>query len=212
MLCNWWEKPVFPFSRRRINYKKWIYFVNSKNWTPTKYSFVCYDHFHDTFIKYGKSQCKLNWELHPRPTIQPCVNNQPSLLNTPKVPRRSPRKRALLEPSKLEVFRNWDKVKDFTSFTSEHTSFCYDFKRFDGRIQHYNLCFETESGAHAVHKCIAIETSLYVSLSYDGHFIPLPDWFCHGQNFTATRFSILKNFASYIKQKGQECSVILKKT
>ena len=76
-----------------------------------------------------------------------CVNSQPLLLDTQKVPRRSPRKRALSEPNKFEVFTNRDKVKDFTSFTSEHNPFCYDFKRFDDRVQYYNLCFDTESGA-----------------------------------------------------------------
>ena len=108
---------------------------------------ACIDHFHDKFIQHGKSRCKLNWELHPVPTIHPCVNSQPSLINTPKVPRPSPRKRALPEPDEFYVFTNRDKVKDFTSFTSEHTPFCYDFKRFDGRVQYYNSRFDTEIGA-----------------------------------------------------------------
>ena len=94
-------------------------------------------------------------------TIHPYVNNQPSLLYTPKVPRRPPRKRALSEPDKFEVFTNRDKVKDFTSFTSEHTPFCYDFKRFDDRVQYYNLCFTTESGAPAVRESM---TLVYMSL------------------------------------------------
>ena len=70
--------------------------------------------------------------------------------------------------------------------------------------------FDTESGAPAVPECITIDTSLHVSLSYDGHVIPLLEWFHHGQNCTVTIFSMLENFVSYIKQKGEECSVILK--
>ena len=204
------KNPSFLFPEDEELRKKLIYFVNRKNWAPTKYFVVCIDHFHDKFITHGKSRCKLNWELHPVPTIHPCVNSQPSLLNTPKVLRRSPRKRALSEPDEFEVFTNRDKVKDFTSFTSEHIPFCYDFKRFDDRVQYYNLCFDTESGAPAVRECITIDTSLHVSLSYDGHVIPLPVWSRHGQNCTVTRFSMLENFASYIKQKGEECSVILR--
>ena len=66
-----------------------------------------------------RSQSKLNWGLHPVPTIHQCVNSQPSLLNnTPKVPRRSPRKRALSERDEFELFTKQDKVNDFTSFTS----------------------------------------------------------------------------------------------
>ena len=76
-----------------------------------------------------------------------------------------PRKRALPESDEFEVFTNRDKVKDFTSFTSEHAPFRYDFKRFDDRAQYYSLCFDTESGAPAVRECITIYTSLYVSLS-----------------------------------------------
>ena len=68
----------------------------------------------------------------------------------------------------------------------------------------------TQSGGPAVRECTTIDTSLHVSLSYDGHVIPLPEWFRHGQNCTVTRFSMLENFASHIKQKGDECSVILK--
>ena len=52
------------------------------------------------------------------------VNIQSSLLNIPKVPNQLPRKSALSEPDKFEVFTNRDKVKDFTSFISEHTAFC----------------------------------------------------------------------------------------
>ena len=201
------KKQFFLFPKDEERRKKWIYFVNRKNWTPTKYSVVCIDHFHDKFIKHGKSRCKLNLESHPVPTIHPCANSQPSFLNTPKVPRRSPRKRALLEPDDFEVFTNREKVKDFTSFTCEHTPLCHDFKRFDHKVQYYNLCFDIESGAPAVREWIIIDTCL---LTYDGHVAPLPEWFRHGQNCTVTRFSMLETFASYIKQKGEECSVILK--
>ena len=139
-----------------------------------------------------------------------CVNCQPSLLITPKVRRQSPRKRALSEPDEFEIFTNRNKVKDFTSFTSEHTLFCYHFRRFDNRVQYYNLCFDTENGASAVRECITTDTSLHFSLSYDGHVIPLAECFRHGQNCTVTRFSMLENFASHIKQTGEGCSVILK--
>ena len=68
---------------------------------------------------------------------------------------------ALSEPDEFEVFTNRDKVKVLTSFTNEHTSFCYNFKRFDDRIQYYNLRFDTESGAPAVREPL---TLVYISL------------------------------------------------
>ena len=114
------------------------------------------------------------------------------------------------EPEEFQAFTNRDKVKNFTSFTSDHTPFCYYFKRFDDRVQYYNLCFQTECSAPAVRECLTIDTSLHVPLSHDGHVVPLPEWFHDGKNCTVTRFSMLENFASYTKQKGGECSVILK--
>ena len=93
-LCDWWEKLR----------KKYICFANRKNWPTKKYSVVCIVRFHDKFIRHGKSRCKLNWELNPIPIIHPCLYSQPSRLNTQKVPRRSPRKRALPEPDEYEVF------------------------------------------------------------------------------------------------------------
>ena len=67
------KKPSFLLAEDKELRKKWIYFVNRKNWAPTKYSVACIDHFHDKFIKHRKSQCKLNWELHPIPTIYPVL-------------------------------------------------------------------------------------------------------------------------------------------
>ena len=81
--------------------KKWLNFVNCQNWAPTKYYVEGIDHFHDKFIKHGKRWCKLNWELHPIPTIHPCVYSHPSLFGTQKLRRRSPRKRALSKPNEF---------------------------------------------------------------------------------------------------------------
>ena len=63
-----------------------------------------------------------------------------------------------------EVFLNQDKVKDFTSFTSEHKPFCCDFEIFDDRIHfmHYNLCFDTESVAPAVREPLTLVSFLFV--------------------------------------------------
>ena len=57
---------------------------------------------------------------------------------------------------------------------------------------------------------VTIETSLHITLSYDEHVIPLREWLRHGQNCNLTRFSMLENFLSYIKQKLEEWSVTLK--
>ena len=49
--------------------KKWIYFVNQKEWVRTLNSVIWPEHFESKHIKYGK-RCILKWELHPiRTTI-----------------------------------------------------------------------------------------------------------------------------------------------
>ena len=139
------------------------------------------------------------------------VNIQSSLLNIPKVPNQLPRKSALSEPDKFEVFTNRDKVKDFTSFISEHTPFCYDLK---------DLVTEFNITTYALRQklvlllytnlAITIDTSLHTTLSNDEHVIPLCEWLRHGKNCILTKFSMLGNFLSYIKQKLEEWGVTLK--
>ena len=38
--------------------RKWIYFVNRKDWLPTAHSVICMDHFEEKFVKRGK-KCQL---------------------------------------------------------------------------------------------------------------------------------------------------------
>lgn len=65
--------------------------VSCKNWFPWK----CINYFEKKFIKYGKKKCTLMWELEPVPTVYVDEISIFSLLRTPVVPRRSPRKRKL---------------------------------------------------------------------------------------------------------------------
>ena len=106
-------------------------------------------------------------------------NSQPSLLNTPKVPRRSPRTRALSEPNEFEIFTNRDKVKDSTSHSGMNTPQTVMTSR--GLMTEFNITIYvlTQSGAPAVRKCITIDTSLHVSLSYEGRYSTtwvVPPW------------------------------------
>ena len=100
-------------------------------------------------------------------------------------------------PTNLSFSQSKIKLK-ISHHLQVNTPHSIDFKKFDDKVQYYNLCFEIESGTPAVCKYIAIDTSLHVSLSYDK------------QHCTATRFLMFENLASYIKQKGEECSIILK--
>ena len=203
------KKPSFLFPEDSELRKKWIYFVNRKDWFPTKYSVICIDHFEEKNLKRGKSRCKLIWELHPVPTIHPNTILQTSILRTPTVSRRSPRKRAYAT-DELETFLNQDKVLNFSSFASEYAPNNHSFKKLENSVQYYNLFFDETTGVPAVRECISIDRNLHVTLTYNGYVIPLPEWFRSGHNCTVTKFSMLENFASYVKQKGEEYSIILK--
>ena len=65
------ENSVFAFSdavKRPELRKKWIKFVNRKNWFPTEYSGVCSAHFDPKFIKHGV-RMTLIYDLNLIPTI-----------------------------------------------------------------------------------------------------------------------------------------------
>ena len=49
--------------------KKWIRFVNRKNWTPTKHSVICAEHFSDDLIISHKKKSLLEWSSSPVPSI-----------------------------------------------------------------------------------------------------------------------------------------------
>ena len=77
------KNPSFLFPEDNDLRSKWIYFVNRKDWQPTKYSVICIKHFESKFVKVGK-KCKLQWYLHPVPTIHPKIYRKDSLLRTPQ--------------------------------------------------------------------------------------------------------------------------------
>ena len=51
--------------------RRWIYFVNRKDWSPTAHSVICIDHFEGKFVKRGKKFRLLccGKYIHPVPTI-----------------------------------------------------------------------------------------------------------------------------------------------
>ena len=57
----------FPLKNQELN-KKWITFVNRKDWTPTQYGGICSKHFEERFLKVGK-RTTLRWNLEPVPSI-----------------------------------------------------------------------------------------------------------------------------------------------
>ena len=138
------NKAFFPFPWRCGGKKKWIYFVNRNEWTSISYLVISVKHFESKYIKYGK-RCTLKWELHPIPTIHTDSISRPSLLRTPVVSRRSPRKRKL-DIDQLKEFFEKDKVESFESFSQDHAPREFNLKRPQKSVQYYRLIFESKTG------------------------------------------------------------------
>ena len=50
------KKSTFHFPEEFDLRKRWIHFVNRKDWVPSKYSAICVNHFDDKFINYEKKK------------------------------------------------------------------------------------------------------------------------------------------------------------
>ena len=140
------------------------------------------------------------WKLHPVPTIHNDPKFNPSLLRTPSIPRKSSSKRKI-RVDKLILFQATDKI-DSDSISEQNSTENFTFKRLDNSLELFNLKHNEETGILAVHECIIVGRNLHVCLSYHSLVIPLPQWFRYGHNCTLTKFSMLENFVSYLRNKG----------
>ena len=73
--------------------QRWIRFINSADWKPTKHSRICENHSEEKFLRHGKRLHLVSKELNPVPTIYPAAAlAQPSILPTPPATSRKPPK------------------------------------------------------------------------------------------------------------------------
>ena len=73
----------FPLKSPELN-RKWIRFVNRRDWAPTRRSGVCSKYFEKKFLKVGK-RATLRWELQPVPSIYSGNESiPPSVMRRPK--------------------------------------------------------------------------------------------------------------------------------
>ena len=172
-------------------------------------SIVWIDNFEEKFKKRSK-KCKLFWQLHPASTIHNDSKSTLSLLRTPTILRKSPRKQKI-RVDELVLFQAADKIASIDSISEQNSPENFTLQRFDNSVQLFNLKYNEETGIPSVHKCISIYRNLHVCLSYYGLVIPLSEWFRYGLNCTLTKFSMLENFVSYLRNKGKYYNKTLKK-
>ena len=89
--------------------------MNRKDLLPTAHSVICICHFEEKFIKRGKKMSTpVVQQLHPVPTIHNESNL--SLLRTPTISMKSPRKRKI-GVAELALFQAADKIVDIDSMS-----------------------------------------------------------------------------------------------
>ena len=61
---------AFPSAEKKPELRKrWIAFVNRKDWNPSKWSKICEFHFDMSCFNEGKQRKRLNWSVDPVPTM-----------------------------------------------------------------------------------------------------------------------------------------------
>lgn len=197
--------PAFSFPADEELRKRWIKFVNRKEWKPRESSVICIKHFDEKYIKTGKQnkRNRLNKSLKPIPTLNNATLStyeESSLSPVYKTPRKSPVKRTFQE-DQYESFLLQDEIKTLACLDEQTSPEDYLYKSFDNHIIYYKLVFGSSS-VPEVTDVIRIDENLHVKLFYKGAPLPLPNWFRHGHNCVLNKKSMLENFPSYFKSES----------
>ena len=162
----------FPLENPALN-RKWIRFVNRRDWAPTRRSCVCSKHFEEKFLKVGK-RATLRWELQPVPSIYSGNESiSPSVMPTPKA-QKSPSSRVTALPNQLDDFNDHDKISDFSSIGKSLCPSGYKFQIDKNGAVLYKLknckTFDIPTDTEAM----VIDNDHHVKLYFSGCSIPLP--------------------------------------
>ena len=194
------KNSVFYFPQDEKLKKKWIRFVNRKNWTPTKHSVICAEHFSH------KKKSLLEWSSSPLPSIYLTKNSSlppppPSVLSTvvPAPVRKPPTNRSVKE-DEIQRFMKEDLCIHINNFTEKHCPSGFSFNKLEESVVYYRLDFR--NGIMKVKDLICISIDLKVT--YEGMLIPLPEWLRTAKSCKITRVSQLLNLPSYIQNRLDE--------
>ena len=144
--------------------------------------------------------------MNPVPTIPNDSKSNPSLLKTPTISKRSPRKQKI-GVDEFVLFQASDKIVNIDSISEQKIPENSTFKRPDNSVQLFNIKFNEENG---IHECLSIDINLHIRLSYHGLVVSLLKWFQYEKNCTLIKFSMLENFVSNLRNKNENYNKILK--
>ena len=134
----------FPFKNLEL-LKKWIKFVNRRDWKPTKNFVTCIRHFKEEFPNRGK-RITLKKNLQPYPTIHTGkALKRPSTLQAVAVPRKAPKIR-VFQKDELEDFISQDLMSNFADLSECNAPAGYKCHKDENCIILYNVAINEKSG------------------------------------------------------------------
>ena len=137
---------VFSFPKEEDLKKRWIRFVNQKDWEPTSSSYICIKHFEKKYYEKGKTskRYRLAMNVKPVPTIfdpKKVISKNSEVNNVTSsicIPRRTPRKR-LYQEDQDELFISKDSVEDSKCLNESFSPSGYTFRKNDDHVLFYKL-------------------------------------------------------------------------
>ena len=197
MHCRRSEHTVFSFPKGEDIKKRWIKYVNRKDWLPTSSSYICKNHFEPKYFRKGQNNKRYHLvkKLKPAPTIfNPCYVTQSSssskLISPVSIRRKSPRKR-IFQEEQYETFLADDSIKKLSDINENLAPPGYSFQQRDDHVKFFKLV-DNEMLLPEVTECIRTDKELDVKLLFKGSPVPLPQWFRHGRDCRLTHKSMLE--------------------
>ena len=167
-------------------------------------SVLCEKHFKEKFIKRGK-RTTLLWHLKPVPTIHASeANEYPAQFSKINELRPAPRIRNI-QPDEMHAFYEQDNVKKYADIDPiKHCPQGYEVKRNESSILFYHTAFDEMTGFPTISAAILVDSDLHVKLQCNGLPVPLPKWFCEGNNARLKKISMLHNFPAYLANYAEQ--------
>ena len=154
---------VFSFPKEQILRKRWIKFINRKNWEPTPSSFICMKYFEE--IYYRKSKNDKRYRIAKTLKAVPAIfnpNTQTSqcilssrIISSVTVPRRSARKR-IYQDDQYQSFMNYDLINKLSDIEESPSLAGFLFKENSHYVTFCKIEV-SEKRAPEVTECINID-------------------------------------------------------
>ena len=133
----------FPLKNFELN-RLWIWFVNRKDWKPTKHCLMWASFWRELHRSRWKVKFKTVNESHPTKHSKELLKMPSSLLPTSKTTRKPPRKRLIFN-DQMYTFCEIDTITSLSDLNKTTTPDGFQFKKSNDHAVFYNLVFDKET-------------------------------------------------------------------